>query len=135
MLNFKKIGIMVPHRCFRFPCRSFNHITLPQNLDHRNNFTPQLFHLLIHNRNRLNLKRQILLEFNQCNFQNMKWIRLNSGGNSKRYATSPIFSRILNGPIYLGLSFPLFWNRITPFQEATLRKYHVLLLDSLLITN
>ena len=45
----------------------------------------------------------------------------NFGGNSKYYATGPILSRILNIPMYLGLSFSLFWNQITSFQGATSR--------------
>ena len=49
------------------------------------------------------------------------WIRLNFDGSSKRYATGLILLIILNGLMYLGFNFPLFWNQITLFQGATLR--------------
>ena len=49
------------------------------------------------------------------------WIRLNSDDNSKWYDMGLILSMILNESMYLGFSFPLFWNRITLFHRATLR--------------
>ena len=47
---------------------------------------------------------------------NTSWILSKSRGNSNRYATGPMLSKILNGPMYLGFNLSLFWNRINPFK-------------------
>ncbi|GJW93657.1 hypothetical protein Tco_0173329 [Tanacetum coccineum] len=46
------------------------------------------------------------------------WILLSSSGSSSLYATGPIRSRILNGPMYRGLSFPHFSNRKIPLRGS-----------------
>ncbi|GKF76294.1 hypothetical protein Tco_0225738, partial [Tanacetum coccineum] len=46
------------------------------------------------------------------------WTLLSSSRSSSLYATGPIRSRILNGPMYRGLSFPHFPNRMTPLRAS-----------------
>nr|GEU93913.1 retrovirus-related Pol polyprotein from transposon TNT 1-94 [Tanacetum cinerariifolium] len=46
------------------------------------------------------------------------WTLLSSSRSSGLYATRPIRSRILNGPMYRRLSFPCFPNRMTPLRES-----------------
>ena len=52
---------------------------------------------------------------------NTLWTPARADGKANLYATGPIHSRILNGPIKRGLSFPPFSNLSTPFLGATLR--------------
>lgn len=47
---------------------------------------------------------------------------LNDGSSSKWYPTSPTLSKISKGPIYLGLNFPLFSNRMIPWVGDTFSK-------------
>ncbi|GJY05243.1 hypothetical protein Tco_0371183, partial [Tanacetum coccineum] len=46
------------------------------------------------------------------------WTLLSSSGSSSLYGTGPTLSRIFNGPMYRGLSFPGFRNRMTPFRAC-----------------
>ncbi|GJZ69492.1 hypothetical protein Tco_0633042 [Tanacetum coccineum] len=56
------------------------------------------------------------------------WTLLSSSGSSSVYATGPTLSRILNGLMYQGLSFPHFPNQMTPFQGILpTSPYHVML--------
>ncbi|GJZ98192.1 hypothetical protein Tco_0670645 [Tanacetum coccineum] len=50
---------------------------------------------------------------------NVLWIPLSSCGSSSLYATGPTLAKILNGPIYHGLSLPRFPKRIMPFHGKT----------------
>jgi len=52
------------------------------------------------------------------------------GGNPKRYATSPFHSNTLNGPIYLGASFPFTLNLRIPLIGETFRYTWTLLRTS-----
>ncbi|GKE46066.1 hypothetical protein Tco_1477324, partial [Tanacetum coccineum] len=45
------------------------------------------------------------------------WTLLSSSGSSSLYATGPIRLRILNGPMYRGLSFPHFPNWMIPLRD------------------
>ena len=51
MLGIKEIWIMICHKCVYLPSHFFNCVTPPQDFDHRNSFTPQLFHFLINDSN------------------------------------------------------------------------------------
>ncbi|MFS7911340.1 hypothetical protein Hanom_Chr02g00116951 [Helianthus anomalus] len=50
---------------------------------------------------------------------NVSCTPLSSSGNSNLYATVPILSKIMNGPMYHGFSFPRLPNLTTPFQGET----------------
>nr|GEW51597.1 hypothetical protein [Tanacetum cinerariifolium] len=46
------------------------------------------------------------------------WTFPSSSGSSSLYATGSTLLRILNCPMYWGLSFPHFPNQMTPFRES-----------------
>ncbi|GJT95636.1 hypothetical protein Tco_1091154 [Tanacetum coccineum] len=50
------------------------------------------------------------------------WTLLSSSGSSSLYATGPILSRSLKGPMYRGLSFPRFPNRMTPLRAKAVKE-------------
>ena len=128
--------MIFPHECLSFPSCFFNDVIPPQTLTIRIDLFLNFFipwsniptSCTSKDRSSLSSKggaSKMWDGFETYFFNINTWktlcIWLNSDGSSKRYATSPIISIILNGPMYLGFSFPLFWNRITSFQRATLR--------------
>jgi hypothetical protein len=59
--------------------------------------------------------------FRSCDTWKMLWTCFNFTGSSSSNATLLFWLRILKGPIYLGLSFPLIQNLLIPFIGLTFR--------------